>query len=272
VLAYSPHSFIAPEQLQARLKRAGDAEVDIEQRLVDAVNAATLWMEQHTKRRLRARNYRTANTITCSASSGDETLTGSGFTTQLFAGDDAVAVGLSVGSQVASITSASALELNRKTTAALSGVSVMFGSQPLRFSGDGSVEAYLPEFPLVQLLSIYRDDAGTLTAINTDGAYFDLEVGLIVLANDTFPRGNQNIVVNARCGYVQPTATDLGHWAYAALESAAMRCAEVLFTDALQVRGRSDNFSAGGLSASFSDFDMPKDVLAMLAPFVRRWR
>jgi hypothetical protein len=271
VLAYSPHSFIAPEQLQARMKRTGAAEDDIEQRLVDAVNAATLWMEQFTKRRLKARNYRTATTIACSASDDSATITGSGFS-GLYAGDDMVGTGLQVGSQVSSIESAVSLTANRKTTDALSSTSVSFGSLPLRVSGDASIELYLPEFPLVQLYSLYRDDAGTLTAIDTTGAYYDYETGYIVLANDKFPRGNMNIVINARCGYAQPTATDLGSWAYAALEAAAMRCAEVLFTDALQVRGRSDNFSAGGVSASFSDYDMPKDVLAMLAPFVRRWR
>ena len=271
MLAYSPHSFISPEQLQPRLKRASDAEDDIEQRLVDAVNAATLWMENFTKRRLKARNHRTAVTIACSASSASQTVTGSNFTTQVFAGDDMIGTGLEVGSQVSSITSASSLQANRKTTAALSGVSVTFGSQPLRFSGDGTNEAYLSEFPLVQLFSLYRDDAGILTALDTTGAYYDYEVGRIVLANDIFTKGNLNIVANARCGYAQPTATDLGSWSFGALEAAAMRCAEILFTDALQIRGRSDNFSAGGVSSSIPDYDMPKDVYAMLAPFVRRW-
>ena len=271
MLAYSPHSFISPERLQARIKRTGAAEDDVEQRLVDAVNAAELWMRGFTKRRLKAQNHRTPVAIACSALSLSTTLTGSAFTTQLEAGDDAVGVGLEVGSQVSSIASASSLTLSRKTTASLSGVSVTFGSAPLRVSGEGTNELYLPETPLVELFSLYYDVAGTLTAIDATGATYDNEVGRIVLANDIFPKGNLNIVANARCGYEQPTATTLGHWQYAGLEAAAMRCAEVFYMDALQVRGRSEQFSAGHVSASFSSFDMPKDVLAMLQPFIRRW-
>lgn len=278
MLTYSPYSFISPEQLQPRIKRAGHAEDDVEQRLVDAVNGATLWMERFTRRRLRARNYRTPVTIACSASSGSTTLSGTGFSTLVEDGDDAVGIGLEVGSQVVDV---GGLTLNRATTAALSGTAVTFGSAPIRISGGdggagrfggGSVsEIYLPEYPLVTLYSVYYDIAGTLTAIDTSGASYDDELGRIVLANDRFPSGRLNIVVNARVGYDEPIATSLGHWSWAALESAAMRVAEVLYLDALQVRGRSDHFSAGPVSTSFSQLDMPKDVLAMLAPFVRRW-
>jgi hypothetical protein len=271
VLAYSPHSFISPEQLQARIKRGNGAEDDVEQRLVDAVNAAALWVDGYTRRKLKARNHRSTVTIACSASSGSATVTGTGFSAQVEAGDDMAGAGLEVGSQVSSIESNSSLTANRKTTAALSGVDVTFGSEPLRLSGDGTSELYLTERPLVELFSLFYDVAGTLTAIDTTGARFEYDIGRIVLANDIFPKGTLNIVANARCGYAQPTATSLGSWQYAQLEQAALRCAEVFYLDAVQVRGRSQDFSAGGVSASFDSTDMPKDVLTLLAPFVRRW-
>src|SRR5690242_7198088 len=114
-------------------------------------------MERFTRRRLRARNYRTPVTIACSASSGTAALTGTGISGNVQVGDDAVGVGLQVGSQVTAVDTG--ITLNRNTTAALSGVSVTFGSAPIRMSGEGQggrfrggghIELYLPEYPLVK--------------------------------------------------------------------------------------------------------------------------
>jgi hypothetical protein len=271
MLSLTPHAIILPEALQPRLKRSSGGEDDIEQRLVDAINAATHWMEMFTRRRLRARNYRTAVSIACTGTAADATLAGSTFTANVKAGDDLVGVGVAVGSQVDSITSAVALEMTREATATISG-SVTFGSRPLYFSGDGTVEAWLHERPLVEVYGLYSTDVqGNRVALNTTAAQYDLATGQIVLSSDIFPRGTLNIQAEVRAGYVQPSATDRGHTDWYALEALAYRVAEVFFMDALNLRGRSDSFAAGGVSANIGTSAMPADILAAIAPFVRRW-
>lgn len=266
----SPHAFISTEELQARLKRVLSAEDDVEQRLTDAVNAATDWMEMATRRKLRARNHRTANTVAFTASSGATAYT-AGVTTALYVGDDMTGAGVGIGSQVSAIGSGTALTASRKTTAALSGTNVTFGSRPLRCSGDGTNELYLPERPIVQVFSIYDEVNGVQTALDLSNAVYDYDVGRILLANDTFPKGNLNLVVNARLGYAEPSATDLGHPSFFTLESLAMRVAEVFFTDALQIRGRAQDIAAGGLSTTVGAAPMPADIVNSILPFVRRW-
>jgi hypothetical protein len=266
----TPHALVTPDALIARMKRTEGAEDDVDPRIIAAINASTHWLEMVTRRKLRARNHRTAVTISCTGSSGAVALAGSGFTASVEAGDDMVGSGLAVGAQVDSITSNTALNSTRPHTAAVNG-SVTFGSRPIRLSGDGGRELWLPERPIVEVFSIYHDDGGTLTALDLTDAFYEYETGRMVLVNDTFPKGTLNLVVNARLGYVAPTATDLGSQDWYALESAAMRAAEVFYLDALSIRGRNEDFSVGSASARIGTAPVPADLMGMVMPFLRRW-
>lgn len=271
MLTVTPHSFITTQALQARLKRNVSAEDDVEQRLTDAVNGAAHWMEMVTRRKLKARNHRTANTIVCSAAADSLTITGSGFGTTLQAGDDMAGVGVAVGSQVDSIDSAASLTATRKTTADIAAGSITFGSRPLRASGDGTNELYLAERPIVEVFSAFYDVAGTLTAIDLANAVYDHSVGRILLATGAFPKGSLNILINARVGYAEPTETDLGHEEWHALEALALRVGEVFYTDGIHIRGRTESVSVGNLSTQTLSTPMPADVISAITPFIRRW-
>jgi hypothetical protein len=267
----SPHAFITVADAQARLKRTEGAEDDIEQRCIDAINDATSWMESITRRNLKARNYRTAVVKTCSASSGSQTMTGTGFTADLEVGDDAVGhANLDAGNFVQSIESATSLTLSRETLGAISSQSITFGSRPLRVSGDGTSELYLPERPIVEVFAAYSTDAaGTDTAIDLSSALYDFEVGRIRLTSGVFPKGELNIRVEARLGYVQPSATDRGHVDWYSLERIAYRATEVFFMDALNLRGRAMDVRTTG--TQYGTQAMPADLEAAIRQFVRLW-
>jgi len=277
VQSLTPHSFITTEGLQARLKRPNGAEDDIEQRLLDAVNNATHWLEMVTRRALKARNHRTAVTIVCSTVAVDDaTLGGVGFTTSAEVGDDIVdphaTPGVAAGSQVLSITSGVLLEMTLPAIAVVESHSMSFGSRPLVFSGDGTNEAYLTQRPIVEVFSLYSvDTSGTQTALDMTGARYDYNAGRIVLGNDVFPKGVLNIVANVRAGYEQPTSGRVGHPEWYSLEQLAYRAAEVFFTDALHIRGRAEDVTVSSLSARVGVTPMPSDLIAGIQPFVRRW-
>lgn len=281
MLFQTPHAFIDTAQLMARMKRLEGAEDDIEQRLLDAVNAATHWMERTTRRRLRARNYRTAVTISGSASNADATVTMA--TALARVGDDVIGVGIEPGSQVLSITDSGHLELTRNVTAAINNGSLTFGSMPLSIDVSRNLEAYspyvrgqseiwLPEHPLVTVFGLYSLDLdGNRTALDTTGARFDYATGRIILTHDIFTSGRLEIQAEVRAGYTPPTATDLGNDAWYSLEAIAFRAAEIYFMDALNIRGRVDSLNAGGASASFGAASMPADLISAITPFCRRW-
>src|SRR6185436_12318125 len=109
MLNLTPNAFVTVDQMMPRLKRTSGAEDDIEQRLIDAINGATQWMEAAASRLLKARNHRTAVTIACTASSASQAFAGTGFTANVEVGDDMVGTGVAVGSQVQAIASAIAL-------------------------------------------------------------------------------------------------------------------------------------------------------------------
>jgi hypothetical protein len=112
---------------------------------------------------------------------------------------------------------------------------------------------------------------GTSIPMSLAGAHYEYETGLVALANDAFPKGRLNIDLECRAGYVQPTATDYGHQDWYDLEALAYRIAEIAYTDALNIRGRYEEVSAGSLSARTGSGDMPADVVAAIKRFCRRW-
>lgn len=270
-MGLTAHALITTEGLQARLKRATAAEDDVERRLVDAVNASTAYLERATARRLRARNYRTSYTVSCLAGTLSTSLLAT-TTASMEVGDDVVGTSIAPGSQVASIASSSALELNRKVTGLFGYTSLTFGSRPMTVDGLGSSEIYAREYPLVDLFAAYyRYPDGTRVALDITDAQFDYDTGRIVLLNDSFAAGLLNIDLECRAGYVEPTATDLGHPDWFELEALAYRVAEIFYTDGINLRGRTDSTSVGNLSSSKGDVSMPSDVLAGIHRFRRMW-
>jgi len=290
MLTVTPYAFASTTDLQARLKRSTDyapsgAEPDMQQRLIDAVNVATHWMEMKTRRKLKARNYKLAASKSGFGSSGNFTCAIIGGVAGLDVGDDVVAaIGIDISTQVASING-SVLTLNNALNSDWGTTqtrAITVGSQPLMLNGDdaencsgynrwGGTEIALTERPLVQVFGLYRlDGDGNRTAINTTGARYEYETGRIVLTRDLFPSGQQNIHAEVRAGYVKPDGTTLGHEQYYQLEQIALRVAEIYYVDALQIRGRASDVGAGGLNARL-DAAVPADVVDALLPFVRLW-
>jgi hypothetical protein len=265
------HAFISPEALLPRLKRVQGAEDDVEQRLIDSINAATHWMELVTRRGLKARNHRSTSTLTATVTDSDTQVIGNSFNT-LERGDDISGNGVNPGSQIGSIDSPAILQMTRKGNQTVFGSSLTFGSRPLRFSGDGTNEAWLSERPLVEVFSLYSVASdGTQTEIDTTGARYNYELGRIVLGQDVFPSGVLNIAANVRCGYEQPEESRLGSPDWYTLEQLAMRAAEVFFMDGLQIRGRAEDVTLSSMSSRVAATPMPADLIAGVQAFYRRW-
>lgn len=266
----TPYAFTTTEALQSRLKRDLGAEDDVESRLRDAINSLTGWMERRTGRMLRARNHRASGSITVSAASGATAATTTN-TANLEAGDELRGTGLAGGTQVDSITNGTAFVLTRPTTALMSSVSCTYGSRALEASGDGTNELQCPECPLVQVYGAsWLDGDGSETALDLTGARYDYQTGLILLPNDVFPTGTRNIRIECRAGYEHPD--DGGDWAaWGALEALSLRLGEIVYSDALALRGRSQDTSFASGSSRTGFDEVPPDVEQAIARFVRLW-
>jgi hypothetical protein len=157
-------------------------------------------------------------------------------------------------------------------TALFGFTTLTFGSRPMTVDGQGGNVIYANQHPLVELFAAYyRNADGTRTALDITDAQYEYETGRIVLTNDSFPAGLMNIDLECRCGYVEPSGTDLGHPDWYALEALAYRVAEIFYGDGINLRGRSTDVSAGGVSASMLDVSMPQDVLVGVHRFRRMW-
>lgn len=125
----------------------------------------------------------------------------------------------------------------------------------------------LPEWPVTSFTSasyLMGDSSGTTVALNIGQAKI-APGGVIELVLDFFPRGFQNIIVEATCGYLAGTHdADL-----AVLEMACLRWLQVVWIDYAQGVGRGTNFSVGGSTVNLAQNPIPPDVAAMLDPYVR---
>jgi len=250
------------------LGRSEKIEANEQDRIVDAVNWATGRMEAFTRRRLRLRTYRDTTVISCTATAGDATVAGTGFTA-LYVGDDAVGVGLQPGSRVDSIMSATALELNAAPLANVSGT-ITFGSSPLVVDGDGTSVIWVPEGPVTSLHGInYLDEDGNATALDITGARIERETGKVYLTHDGAPKGTLNIEVSCTAGYDQPTATALGSPEWHDLEHWCLRLATIHYQDSIQKRGRIVSETLMQTSSTLPDFKMPADIAEGLARYAR---
>jgi hypothetical protein len=260
-------------ELLAFLQREEGAKPGDLERVIRAGNHAASHAEMRTRRKLVVRTYRTAvDVASCTVTINSKAATGTGFTAAVKAFDEVVGVGLQPGSRVASVTSNTALVLDREayTTGT---VTLTFGSEKLQVSGDGTASAIIPEYPVAEIYSAgYLDEDGTETAIDTTGYRLGKASGRLVLTNDTFPDGDMNILVACRAGYQEPSATERGHMTeWLALQRLGMRLAQVFYQDEANMSGRVVDRSLSQVSTQIPDFRLPQDIEDLLAQFARVW-
>lgn len=269
-------SFIDEQRLRDHLGRSAGGEDDLDQRLVRACNRSVAWMEKRVARRLRARNYRTAFTVTTSAqaaSGADSVVLTSA--TGVKVGDDMVAAGLAVGTQVGAL-SGTTVTLSRETAAVVSsGATLTLGSKPLVWMNEvaSSPDLYCPEYPLreANLYALYWvDDDGVRWACDMTAVQVDEVAGRISLKRELGGLKEGRYEFECRAGYEQPSETDLGDpedWE--ALSSIQLRVAEVYFLDDSHLKGRASTVSVGAVSLTSADLLMPADIEAALLPYRR---
>lgn len=275
-LTLSPYALTTVARLKAHLGRTTIGETDISDRAIAAINSATAWMERRTARRLKCRNWRTAVTAQVTTTASDATVD-LGTVSDFYEMDDirltdGESACIPAGTRVDSINSgAGTAELSNAATAPVTQASVVIGSRPLVCDGSGDSVLYAPEWPLVTLWAAYSvDAAGNRTALNATSYRLDEFGGRLELPFAVFPEGEQNIELECRAGYREPTVYTLGHpEEWFALERICTRVAEIFYSDDLTLRGRATDISMGGVSTRVNDLEMPGDVLDAIWPFVR---
>jgi len=267
---FSPYALASEEVAREFLLRAGASEPELVDWLPIMVNKATDAAEAFCGRRLAARTYRRTVTLSCTTTLDDETVAGSGFTLQVKALDDVAGPGIRPGTRVASLTSASSLELSKKATAAGT-ADLVFGSTPLLERGDGSASIHLHESPIASLADIYsvkrHDLAGVLTAIDLADAeiYGDGAPGLarLEIASGVFGDGSR-YEIECKAGY------DVTTWSgRQQLEWAVLRMVQILWQDLMKSPGRTGDINLIQATQRFASFRIPDDIRADLVSYRR---
>lgn len=269
---YAPLASI--DVLTAYLKRDLASNTGDLDQVIRAANKASAWMAGRTTRRLVGRTYRNPVTLTGLTTTQDSpAVTGAGFLA-LKADDDAVGAQLSAGSRILSITDDGHMTLNRPAAAgSAGGASITFGSAPLQMDGPRRNQAdfYIPEYPLNALYSIvYIDASGLRTSMDLTNARIQKETGRVHLLSSGLPWGSINIEVEAHCGYLQPTASRLGHWdEWSDLQGILLRATQVIFQDMLNSSGRIVSKTIGPAVSQLPDFKMPDDIESAISGYAR---
>lgn len=266
-LILSRRALTSLEAARAYLQRQ-DLPTEDEQ-IVDAVNAATAFMEAATRRRLRERVYLNPAAVALTSVADSVTLTGTGLGS-LTVGSDAVGSRLRAESQLASVAG-NGLSLTLSQPAASAGsVTVTFGSEPLALVWPGGPEVALDEFPVSAVYSVkIVNEDGTRTACDLTNAILRKDSGILRLVNDRPSKGD-TVEIECKAGYRPPTVSDLGHredWSN--LQRCCHRIAQILFQDYRSQLGRSLEVQLRDQIVRFADMSMPKDVAQMLAAYVR---
>lgn len=254
------------------INRNEGSEEGVDEWVVVALNGAVGKMEQKVGRKLRARTYRNPVTISCTATTDDQTLTAAAGLSALKTLDDSMGTLLAGGSRIDSITSDVALELSRKATGA-GAVSVVFGSEPLLLDGDGSSTIFIPERPVVEVYSAsWIDTDGTREALDLTGARLDKHTGRYRLPNDSFPDGDLNIEIECKAGILPPSITarsDHEEWNH--VEQLCLRLCQVMFQDFMQQAGRVGDTNILQFTQHVSSFELPADIAEGLEEMVQPW-
>lgn len=270
---WSPFAPCSPEETAQFLNRALGKGKGDDERTIRAANAAVGHMEARCRRRLVYRTYRdAADVASCTVTIGDADVTGTGFTAGAKDGDSVTGTGLQPGSRVASVTSNTALVLDRPALTTGT-VTLTFGSERMQLDGSGKSGLYLPERPVHEVYdAAYLDDAGQETALDLTGQRLDRETGYLLLPNDTFPEGELNILVGCAAGYREPSATVRGNFTeWNALQRLFLRLAQVYFQDEEQQPGRIVDRKILQGGGTIPDFRLPDDIRMLIAQFERLW-
>lgn len=268
----SPYAPTTELELLSYLERMGAGNVEGDNRFIRRANNALGRIERYTRRRLVRRVYRTPVQISCVTVEDDATLAGTGFTSLREMDEVYCSSGILPWTVVASITSAIALEMSRKASVAVNPATVTFGSGPLKTTRLSEIDIAIPEYPVSEVLSVgYVDSDGSVVELDTTGAILTRSTGLYELQNDTFPAGEQRIVVECVAGFAPPTGSSMGDPEYADLQDALHRLAGYKSVDQENNSGRATSVSIGPASMSSVDYRMPGDVAEILRSFVRKW-
>ena len=254
----------------AYLDRADGSEDNIADMIVIALNGATGRMERLTKRKLKARTYRSTTAISATSTIDTEGLTGAGFLA-LKTLDDALGVNLEAGSRIDAIAGDGSLTLTKKARAS-GAATVTFGSEPLKTNGDGKNVIWIPEYPVVEVYEVnHLDDVGVETALSLTNARLE-STGRLQLADDFAPKGDQNILIECKAGYLPPSATVPGDWEeWNDLEQICLRLTQIMFQDFAQHVGRSGDISIVQFTQHVVGFELPADITQALEKYGRLW-
>jgi len=288
-----PFALTSLEAALAYLRRDGAVASDDQEQVTWAVNEATARIMAWCGRQaLRVRTFRNPVTLaSLTTTINDETVTGIGFTASVKQYDEVVGTQVAPGTRVASVTSNTSLELDRKAIlTSAGGASLAFGSEVLLLNGDDAENSdrqdgsglfgygnaiYAGEHPLNAVYSLkYVSDlaTGALTALDTTAAVIVRETGYIILRNDSFPRGRGTVQLECSVGYIPPSSTARGDWMeWPILEHACKRVVQVMFQQYKHAMGAKTRIEAPGGTFEVQDFKMPEDVAEALLPFRRMW-
>jgi hypothetical protein len=271
----TPYAFTTEKRAQYFLDRDRTLSEREGALIVDAINWATAEMETFCNRALAARTYRNTTTLTGVISGTPATtFTVAAGAAALKPLDDVVGTAAAEGTRIASITSDTVLMLSRPGTAGAA--TLTFGSEPKARTayGCGEYDLTLPEGPLLQVYAVNWVDplTGARTAVDLTGAQVFPERWVLRLAAEPLPRAGTRLELEFKAGYLQPSATQLGHRAeWQALEHYTHRLIACYFQEGLFHWGRTVDAQAGGASARQPGWDIPSDIARGLARFKRRW-
>jgi uncharacterized phiE125 gp8 family phage protein len=134
-----------------------------------------------------------------------------------------------------------------------------------RLDGTGGSWITARQWPVTTVTAIHsvEADGTTLTALDTTGAH--TSGGVITLPNDTFPRGERNILLDYTAGYLAGTHDHQ----LQALQGACLRLVQCMWMDQDSGAGRTMGINVATGGVTFLDVAMPRDVAQMLGPFRR---
>lgn len=148
---------------------------------------------------------------------------------------------------------------------------LLYASYDIRRDGRRADRLVLPQYPVVAISALWDDPAWdflpqSLIPTNQYGLEDECTV---VLRDRRFGRANQNVRVQFTAGYQSPVSLGLGPVLPATLSYACLMTVEWL--DSLRHDRRLGVASKGknGENISFTDTELPPQVVKMLADFVR---
>jgi len=275
----SPFSLTDWNRAKSYLQVPGTAQDDF---IKQCVNQATSKLEELAAMRLRERSFRAPYVVAgCAITSADETVTGPGallgFTTGTIlprVGDVLTGASIQTSPQavVASITDNTHLEMSEKALGNANPVTLTFGIGMLKASGTGTSTIVVPIRPVTALYSArYKDALGNYLAIDVTGAILG-DDGSIVLRNEWWPAGRQNVEIECVAGWPfdgGPTLQYQHQWQR--LESYCLELTRLYFEKYKTGVGQQDWESPGGFRISGKELVIPEHIKSGMLEFAELW-